>query len=87
MSFAVMRFARRADPHPDHVDDLLDQRARIPGRVHRQQRAHQLHEIGAGERGLVDARDHARQPRAVQQQPRRGAARGARVKVRGAVQF
>ena len=87
MAFAVMGFPRRADPHTDHVDDLLDQRARIPGRVDGQQRAHQLHQIGAGERGLVDARDHARQARAVQQQARRAAPRGARVKVRGAVKF
>ena len=31
MSFAVVRVARRADAHADHVDDLLDERARIPG--------------------------------------------------------
>jgi len=47
-SLAVMRGARRADPHPHHVHDLLDERARIPGRFHRQQRAHQFDEVRAG---------------------------------------
>ena len=67
MSFAVMRVARRADPHPDDVHNLLDERARICGRVDRQQRAHQLHQVRARERGLVDARHQALQPRAVAQ--------------------
>jgi hypothetical protein len=60
VSLAVMRVARCADPHPHHVHDLLDQRARIGGCVHREQRAHQLHQVSAGKRGLVDVRDHAR---------------------------
>ena len=47
VSFAVMGFPLRTDPHPNHVHDLLDQRARIPGRFDPQLRSHQLNEIGA----------------------------------------
>ena len=75
MAFAVMGLPRCADPHADHVHDLLDQRARITRHVHRQQRAHQLNEVGASERALVDIRDHLRQPRPVQQHVRRCSAR------------
>ena len=70
----------------DRVDDLLDQRACIPGHVDRQQRAHPLHQsICVRARGLVDIGDHARQLRAVGQQPRCGAQRSARRQMRGAV--
>jgi hypothetical protein len=45
VSFAVMRGARRADAHREHVDKPFDEIARLPRCVGRQQRADQLHEV------------------------------------------
>jgi hypothetical protein len=89
-----MRRALGAHAHADHLDEVLDQGARIAGRVDGQLRADQLDHVRAGERGLVDARGHARQPRAVQRGARtraaahrRGAPRAPRFKVRYAVEL
>jgi len=60
MALAVMRLPVRADAHPHRVDHLLDARPRIPRRVHRQQRAHPLHQVRARARRLVDSGDQAR---------------------------
>ena len=66
VTFALVRLARRADAHTHLVDDLLDQRARVAGRVDGQLRADQLDHVGARERRLVDVRGHLRDARAVQ---------------------
>ena len=34
VAFAVVGLSGGADPHTDHVHDLLEQRASFPGRVH-----------------------------------------------------
>ena len=81
VAFAVMRFARRADAHPDLVDDLLDELSRFAGRVDGELRADQLDHVGAGERGLVDVRGHlgdARRGRARRAGVARRSARAAK---------
>ena len=71
---------------PTLVDDLLDQGARVAGRVDGQLRADQLDHVGARERGLVDVRCHLGDARSVECAALVCAALGARREVRVAVQ-
>ena len=60
VSFALMCGARCADAETDALGEVLDARPHIPaltrGFVVRNDRTDQLDDIGAGERGLIDAR-------------------------------
>jgi len=62
MSFALMRRPRRGQPHPDLVDGGLHELARGAFGVDGQLRTHQLHQIDAGERRLIDPLRGCRQP-------------------------
>ena len=61
---------------------MLDERARIAGRVDGQLRADQFDHVGAREGRLIDARGHLRDARAVCCGARLAAPRRARRKVR-----
>ena len=79
--------ARCADAHPDRVDELLDELARVTGRVDGQVRADEFDHVGAGERGLVDARRRrAMRARSWAARARARRALGARRVMRVAVQ-
>jgi hypothetical protein len=85
VALALMRLPWRGEAHRDLVDRGLDLGARAHVAIDGQLGAEQLHQIGAGERRLINLGCHRRQPTAVKRRHRRGQSCPRRGLVRGGI--